>query len=153
MLGDNKLTPSGQETRPDRCTQCTCTNSTLVCKRETCPPLDCPVEKQEFTSHNQCCPQCPRALDKTDTCDDNGKVYLVITVVRVFRISHVCLTVAFSLVSERRQLESGRMQVVPVRARSSAMRSRTVPTHHFIVRRQHEAANRTGFLLSTLRAE
>lgn len=76
LLGD-KITPSGQETHPDRCTECTCANSTVVCKRETCPPLDCPVEQQTFASHNQCCPQCPRAVDKSDTCKDNGKMYMV----------------------------------------------------------------------------
>ncbi|XP_001942569.2 BMP-binding endothelial regulator protein [Acyrthosiphon pisum] len=75
LLGD-KITPSGQGTHPDRCTECTCANSTVVCTRETCPPLDCPVEKQTFASHNQCCPQCPRTLDKSETCVENGNVYL-----------------------------------------------------------------------------
>lgn len=76
LLGD-KITPSGQETHPDRCTECTCANSTVVCKRETCQPLDCPVEKQTFSSHNQCCPQCPRVPDRSDTCQDSGKMYTV----------------------------------------------------------------------------
>lgn len=77
LLGD-KITPSGQKNHPDRCTECTCANSTVVCTRETCPPLDCPVEKQTFSSHNQCCPQCPRTIDKSDTCQENGKIYMVI---------------------------------------------------------------------------
>lgn len=76
LLGD-KITPSGQQTHPDRCTQCTCTNSTAVCTRETCSPLDCPVEEQTFSSHNQCCPQCLRTLNKSETCEDNGKIYMV----------------------------------------------------------------------------
>lgn len=76
LLGD-KITPSGQQINPDRCTQCTCANSTVVCTRETCPPLDCPVEKQTFLSHDQCCPRCPRAPNKSETCKDNGKIYMV----------------------------------------------------------------------------
>jgi len=84
LLGD-KITPSGQGTHPDRCTECTCTNSTVVCNRETCPPLDCPVEKQTFASHNQCCPQCPRTLDKSETCMENGKIYLVSVMIIILR--------------------------------------------------------------------
>jgi len=77
LLGD-KITQSGQETDLDRCTKCTCSaNATMVCKRDTCPALDCPVEKQTFSSHNQCCPQCPRTSDKGDTCKENGKTYTV----------------------------------------------------------------------------
>ncbi|CAI6372010.1 unnamed protein product [Macrosiphum euphorbiae] len=75
-LFGEKITESGLLTHPDRCTECTCANSTVVCNRETCPPLDCPVEKQKFASKNQCCPQCPRTLDKNETCMENGKIYL-----------------------------------------------------------------------------
>lgn len=83
LLGD-KITPSGQETSLDRCTECKCTNSTVLCKREICPPLDCPVEKQTYSSHNQCCPQCPRTWDKIETCKDNGKIYVVSCLIRIF---------------------------------------------------------------------
>jgi len=89
LLGD-KITQSGQRTDLDRCTECTCANATMVCKRETCPPLDCPVEKQTFSSHNQCCPQCPRtSSDKSDTCIENGHVYTVRVTRRVLFDRHV----------------------------------------------------------------
>lgn len=77
LLGDG-ITKSGQKSRPDRCTECACTNSTVTCQRETCPPLNCPANMQTFTSHDQCCPQCTQVANTDDgSCTQNGTVYKV----------------------------------------------------------------------------
>lgn len=58
----------------DECTQCTCMNETAICKRNTCPVLECDVELQE-TKSGSCCPHCPLIEEYRSTCSYGGKIY------------------------------------------------------------------------------
>lgn len=69
------------------------------------------------------------------------------------RFEHIQLNYNFVCRPERRQLESGRMQVVFVRPRPGAVRPRVVLSGRFVVSGQHEAQDRAGVLLSAVRAQ
>lgn len=91
LLGDG-ITKSGQKSRPDRCTECACNNSTVTCQRDTCPPLNCPVNMQSFASHGQCCPQCIQVADTGDnSCTQNGTVYKVGIIIHSIGYNVLCL--------------------------------------------------------------
>uniref|UniRef100_A0A1B0GCB4 BMP-binding endothelial regulator protein n=1 Tax=Glossina morsitans morsitans TaxID=37546 RepID=A0A1B0GCB4_GLOMM len=56
---------------PDRCTNCTCLNGTSICKRKTCPILECSPEYQEMDG---CCPRCLTSEVRSE-CIYLGKTY------------------------------------------------------------------------------
>ncbi|KAK7793066.1 hypothetical protein R5R35_007423 [Gryllus longicercus] len=64
---------SGDTWSPDHCTHCKCTNGTSVCRRQTCPVLECAAQ---HTTHGQCCPKCqPVDLKRNATCTIAGHTY------------------------------------------------------------------------------
>ena len=67
----------GMTVRRDQSTFCSCVNSTSVCRRETCPPLNCPVERQFYAKHDSSCMQCPAEYEKKAICQIGEKVYRV----------------------------------------------------------------------------
>lgn len=56
VLGD-KVYPTGTPFRLDTCTNCTCQDTTAVCDRISCPPLECEPIYQNMTA-GSCCPKC-----------------------------------------------------------------------------------------------
>ncbi|XP_030752830.1 BMP-binding endothelial regulator protein-like [Sitophilus oryzae] len=60
----------------DRCTDCECLNTTNVCRRISCPILDCAPEEQKLFS-TQCCPMCIKLANDTivSKCHYRGKDY------------------------------------------------------------------------------
>ncbi|XP_063216476.1 BMP-binding endothelial regulator protein [Bacillus rossius redtenbacheri] len=59
----------------DQCTSCRCANGTSLCRRTTCPVLDCPLRGQVKTRH--CCPHCDQRLveELRATCSHGGRTY------------------------------------------------------------------------------
>ncbi|XKL67678.1 hypothetical protein PGB90_003169 [Kerria lacca] len=66
---------AGETVRFDRCTFCSCMNSTSVCRRETCPPLNCPLERQFYPKHESCCPQCPSHYENRTVCQVGDRIF------------------------------------------------------------------------------
>uniref|UniRef100_A0A336MCX7 CSON015288 protein n=1 Tax=Culicoides sonorensis TaxID=179676 RepID=A0A336MCX7_CULSO len=66
--------PNGKQYNADLCSKCTCHNGTSVCRRNTCPVLECAVEYQEMSGLD-CCPRCMRQAEVRSTCKYEGKVY------------------------------------------------------------------------------
>lgn len=67
----------GKQFMVDHCpTKCTCTNGTSVCRRNTCPVLECAAEYQ--TMGDDCCLYCPTVQQVKTTCIYNGTQYQVI---------------------------------------------------------------------------
>ena len=64
----------GKEFIAEQCSKCTCINGTSVCRKDSCPVLECPQEYQKRSIH-ECCPYCER--DFTQSCTINGHVYRV----------------------------------------------------------------------------
>ncbi|XP_055839337.1 BMP-binding endothelial regulator protein [Episyrphus balteatus] len=58
---------------PDRCSNCTCSDGTSICRRETCPILECSPEYQEMDSDG-CCPRCMTSELRSE-CNYNGTTY------------------------------------------------------------------------------
>ncbi|KAH8284959.1 hypothetical protein KR054_003066, partial [Drosophila jambulina] len=69
---NNKVYPEKTQFMPDRCTNCTCLNSTAMCQRATCPILECAPEFQEF--QDGCCPRCAVAEVRSE-CSVKGVTY------------------------------------------------------------------------------
>lgn len=68
----------GKRYSPDKCSTCTCVNGTSICRRETCPVLECSPTYQKL-SPGECCPHCrdlPVAKAKS-TCTYEGKTFQV----------------------------------------------------------------------------
>lgn len=68
----------GKRYSPDKCSTCTCVNGTSICRRETCPVLECSPTYQKLTP-GECCPHCrdlPVAKARS-TCTYEGKTYQV----------------------------------------------------------------------------
>lgn len=66
----------GKQFMVDNCpTKCTCTNGTSVCRRKTCPVLECATEYQ--TMGEDCCLHCPTLAQVKSTCTYNGTEYQV----------------------------------------------------------------------------
>lgn len=68
----------GKRYNPDKCSTCTCVNGTSICRRETCPVLECSPTYQKLTP-GECCPHCrdlPVAKARS-TCTYEGKTYQV----------------------------------------------------------------------------
>lgn len=57
---------------PDRCTNCTCSNGTSICQRNTCPILECSPEYQEMDG---CCPRCITSEVRSE-CIHKGVTYM-----------------------------------------------------------------------------
>ncbi|KAK3083154.1 hypothetical protein FSP39_015187 [Pinctada imbricata] len=66
----NKIYRNGDRFRPNNCSQCVCTEGTLTCESDTCPPLTCPVESRSLHP-GACCYTCP----KKAKCEHKGKIY------------------------------------------------------------------------------
>lgn len=67
----NKMYMDKVQFMPDRCTNCTCSNGTTICERQTCPILECSQMYQEMDG---CCPRCVSAEVGTE-CMYNDIVY------------------------------------------------------------------------------
>ncbi|XP_031630390.1 BMP-binding endothelial regulator protein [Contarinia nasturtii] len=64
----------GRQYSPDKCSTCTCVNGTSICRRETCPVLECSPTYQKLTP-GECCPHCPPVAKARSTCTHDGKTY------------------------------------------------------------------------------
>ncbi len=73
------MSSAGVTKRIDQCTFCSCMNSTSVCRRDTCPPLNCPIAKQFYPTNDSCCLQCPTHYENNRTVCQVGD--------RIFRVS------------------------------------------------------------------
>ncbi|XP_017477402.1 PREDICTED: BMP-binding endothelial regulator protein [Rhagoletis zephyria] len=69
---NNKVYYDKTQFTPDRCTNCTCSNGTSVCQRNTCPVLECSPEYQEMDG---CCPHCITSEVRSE-CIHNGITYM-----------------------------------------------------------------------------
>lgn len=58
----------------DRCTNCTCLNETSVCRRNSCPVLECSPELQVKVP-GSCCKKCTMPEEVRSQCSYGGKVY------------------------------------------------------------------------------
>lgn len=58
----------------DKCTNCSCTDETSVCKRNACPVLECSPELQR-TVPGSCCKECAEPEEFRSQCLYQGKVY------------------------------------------------------------------------------
>lgn len=56
--------------RPEDCTECKCLSGTIVCDRETCPPITCSYN-MTVKSEDSCCRVCPQR----DVCIYEGTTY------------------------------------------------------------------------------
>lgn len=66
----------GKKFSPDHCsTSCTCINGTSVCRRHTCPVLECAPELQQMGE--DCCLHCPPIAQVKSICTREGKSYQV----------------------------------------------------------------------------
>lgn len=68
--------PHGKRYDADQCSSCTCVNGTSICRRDTCPVLECMPELQKLIP-GECCPHCPPVSEARSTCTYNGKTYEV----------------------------------------------------------------------------
>lgn len=66
----------GKRYNPDKCSTCTCMNGTSICRRDTCPVLECSPTYQKLTP-GECCPHCPPVAKARSTCTYEGKTYQV----------------------------------------------------------------------------
>ena len=69
-----KVYSSGNNFRPDHCTHCTCLNGTSLCRRQTCPILDC-IPARHVTTPGICCPSCSPDNEFEQTCYYGGHTY------------------------------------------------------------------------------
>lgn len=67
---------NGKSYNADICSPCTCVNGTSICRRNTCPVLECAPEFQK-NRPNDCCPHCPPIAEVRSTCTVDGKSYQV----------------------------------------------------------------------------
>jgi len=77
LLGE-KVYPTGTTFRLDTCTNCTCMDTTAICDRLSCPPLECEPVHQVMTQ-GSCCPKCaePENLLPKAQCSFNDAIYKV----------------------------------------------------------------------------
>lgn len=68
----------GKRFSADHCSTCTCVNGTSICRRNTCPVLECAPEFQKLTP-GECCPHCPPIAEAKSTCTVDGQTYQVHT--------------------------------------------------------------------------
>ncbi|KAK3916859.1 BMP-binding endothelial regulator protein [Frankliniella fusca] len=73
LLG-TEMKASGRSFHVDHCTTCSCVNGTSLCRRPSCPALDCPAEQQQ-TAPGQCCSTCTTALESRAACTLSGQTY------------------------------------------------------------------------------
>lgn len=74
-LMERELHAAGETFHHDFCTTCSCLNGTLVCRRNACPTLDCPEDRQVL-SPGRCCKHCSPAIqDSISTCTVGGRTY------------------------------------------------------------------------------
>ncbi|KAG8182111.1 hypothetical protein JTE90_018382 [Oedothorax gibbosus] len=68
----------GDNFQKDLCTLCTCNahhnDSTIVCHRQSCPPLQCRPEHR-VRDGKECCPRCRDPEEKKAVCVVNGKMH------------------------------------------------------------------------------
>lgn len=64
---------NGKIFSPDRCSKCTCMNGTSVCRKNTCPVLECAPEFQTIDKSDcNSCPKCPPPAEASQTCTHKG---------------------------------------------------------------------------------
>lgn len=68
----------------DRCSNCTCLNETSVCRRNSCPILDCSPELQ-IKVPGSCCKKCVMPEEVRSQCSYGGKVYEASIFLKSFR--------------------------------------------------------------------
>lgn len=66
----------GKKFSPDHCSMCTCINGTSICRKNTCPVLECAPEFQRISA-SDCCPHCPLVAEVKSTCSFEGRNYHV----------------------------------------------------------------------------
>nr|XP_023026635.1 BMP-binding endothelial regulator protein-like [Leptinotarsa decemlineata] len=64
----------GDTFNTDKCTNCTCTNDTSICRRPTCPILDCTPELQIYPK-GSCCKVCQQPEESRSSCYHNEVEY------------------------------------------------------------------------------
>lgn len=67
---------NGDRFNPDYCSNCQCNNGTSICRRDTCPVLECPLQFQKIKA-GECCSHCPEIAEVRSTCAYDGKSYQV----------------------------------------------------------------------------
>lgn len=70
----NSLLRDGHTFNIDRCTNCTCSDETSVCRRYSCPILNCSPEMQVKVK-GSCCKQCVMIEEVRSQCSYKGQVY------------------------------------------------------------------------------
>jgi von Willebrand factor type C domain len=79
MNGEYYPSAKDKSVRPDECSVCSCHNETSVCRKTTCPVLDC-LPDYQITRQGDCCAHC--VTEKTEyastTCTYKGVTYQVI---------------------------------------------------------------------------
>lgn len=66
----------GERYTADECSTCSCSNGTSICRRDSCPVLECSPAYQKLTP-GECCPRCPTVAKARSTCTYEGKTYQV----------------------------------------------------------------------------
>ncbi|KAG1651570.1 BMP-binding endothelial regulator protein [Nymphon striatum] len=72
-LVDKTLYVNGEEGKLDKCTKCTCQNSTMVCEKKTCPTISCSPLLIK-TSEDGCCLECIPQKNKEKQCVSSGVI-------------------------------------------------------------------------------
>lgn len=73
LLGKQELKTT-ERLAYDACTNCACNGTTVSCRRESCPSLECPAELQ-VQKDDECCPRCRGREEQQQVCSYRGKVY------------------------------------------------------------------------------
>lgn len=68
---------AGATVKYDKDTYCLCMNSTSICARDTCPPLNCPKDRQHYPTSDSRCPQCQSFYENRTVCFVGDKVFRV----------------------------------------------------------------------------
>lgn len=78
LLGTS-VQKAGATVKYDKDTYCLCMNSTSICARDTCPPLNCPRDRQHYPTSDSRCPQCQSFYENRTMCFVGDKVFRVRT--------------------------------------------------------------------------
>ncbi|KAK7602496.1 hypothetical protein V9T40_008085 [Parthenolecanium corni] len=74
LLGTS-VQKAGATVKYDKDTYCLCMNSTSICARDTCPPLNCPKDRQHYPTSDSRCPQCQSFYENRTVCFVGDKVF------------------------------------------------------------------------------
>lgn len=76
FFANNLFDEDSRRHQIDKCTSCVCSNGTFVCKRNTCPILDC-ADSYQTNNSEHCCPKCIIPEEFRSQCSYNGFTYQV----------------------------------------------------------------------------